>query len=367
MSLLYTIITEIILYLLLFYARQTIEDLLGREQTIIISELDKRMSYPIGSYLAQEGDRINMIIYVGFLLGIILFIVYFFLLTRRFTNYLIEISNGITEIAEGNFKVRIPVRNDDEFAVIAMKVNEMAGDIDTLVETERQIEITKQDLITSVAHDLRTPLTSIIGYLELVEQNGIEEEQNKKYIQVAYNKSKRLLEMIEDLFSYTKFSSGEVKLQRVELNFVTFIEQMVDEFYPSFQENHLECHLDMDKDPLLVSIDGNLMARAVANLLSNAIKYGKDGKQIIIKVGSIDEFATLDVINYGIVIPEKDLKNVFEKFYRVDASRSLNTGGSGLGLTITKTIISMHGGTITVESDYHGTVFHVRLPIYYES
>lgn len=307
-----------------------------------------------------------MILLIGFaiIIGIILFIIYFLLLTRKFVSYLDAIGEGIKELSLGNFKARVYIKNDDEFALIAEYLNKMADDISVLMENERKNEKAKNELITSVAHDLRTPLTSIIGYLDLASRkSNIEKETQETYISIAYEKSKRLEKLIEDLFSYTKYSSGEVSPNYQEIDMVKFMEQMVDEFYPSFQEAELEYEFNTSHSQAVVKADGDLLARAISNLISNAVKYGKDGKIIKIKLQKSEDVVALTITNYGEVIPEKDLENIFDRFFRVENSRSSETGGTGLGLAIAKKIILMHHGQISVKSDFEGTTFEVVLKL----
>lgn len=322
----------------------------------------------IGLYLLRDG-RLNLtgtgavffaVLTLG--IGVILFITYFLLLTRKFILYIKEISEGINEIARGNLAHRIRIGNEDEFALIADKLNQMADDIKKIMENERRSEYANKVLVTSVAHDLRTPLTSIIGYLDLVSSKQLEEETRKKYIEVAFGKSKRLEKLIEDLFTYTKFNFGEVKPSYSEVDLVKLINQLLDEFYPSFTDNGLEYEFRTSHSSAIISADGALLARAFANLISNAIKYGKDGGEIRLDLCRNEEGVIVAVTNYGDIIEEKDLELIFMRFYRVESSRSSETGGSGLGLAIAKSIIEMHGGTIKAESDASGTVFSVVLP-----
>lgn len=304
-----------------------------------------------------------MVTVIAIAIGIILFMGYFLLLTRKFAIYIERIAGGITEISSGNFDTRITVDNDDEFAVIADKINQMGGDIRRIIENERKSENTKNQLITSVAHDLRTPLTSIIGYLDLVQgNNNILLDVKKHYVEIAYMKSKRLEKLIEDLFAYTKFSSGEVALESSEIDMIKFMEQLAEEFYPGFQESGLQYEFTTNVPSVFVYGDGNLLARAFANLIDNAIKYGKDGKSIQIDISAEKRAVVISIINYGKLIPERDLEAIFERFYRLEESRSGETGGTGLGLAIAKNIMEMHGGSIKAGSDHNGTVFYVTLP-----
>lgn len=383
LSLFYTIVTEAIIYCLLFYIKSFINGIVGNNggslnnlwnsnlivpiqngTSFVDGNSSTGITYSLSNVLTINRDYLIITIILAFAVGTILFILYFLLLTKRFSNYLYEIKDGIQTIASGDFTTRIRVKNEDEFAVIASSINKMANDINEMMTNERKDEQVKHELITSVAHDLRTPLTSIIGYLELANRPGIDEENRKKYLGIAYSKSKRLERLIEDLFSFTKFSSGEVQVEKHKLNLVKLVEQMVEEFYPSFEDANLKHSFHTNTNEGYVNGDGNLLARAIGNLISNAVKYGKDGKLVRIKVEEQGQNMVVAIQNYGTIIPEKELPYIFDKFFRVEASRSADTGGSGLGLAICKKIILLHDGTITVKSDYNGTVFEVTLPKY---
>ncbi len=313
------------------------------------------------SFQELSGASAAIITMLTIVAGIILFITYFLLLTKKFISYIKEMIDGINQISQGNFNNRIEINNEDEFALLAVKLNQMADDIKEIMENERRSEYAKNELITSVAHDLRTPLTSIIGYLDLVSSKELTQETQRKYIDIAYNKSKRLEKLIEDLFTYTKFNFGEVKADYSEVDMVKMINQLVDEFYPSFSEYNLEYEFCSKYSSAIIKADGNLLARAFANLISNAIKYGRDGKNIIIELVKEEQGIVITVTNFGDVIPKEDLTRIFQRFYRVETSRSSETGGSGLGLAIAQSIIEMHEGKISAKSDENGTVFTVEL------
>lgn len=295
-------------------------------------------------------------------LSFVLFILLFQLFTRKTVNYLHEITGAIQKISDGDFNTRLEVVGDDEFSIIADNINRMAMDLEFLKAKENEAEETKNELITNVAHDLRTPLTSILGYLDIVNTHtGLTEEQKKNYTQIAYNKALRLQGMIEDLFSFTKLSYGKMPLKKQPLDIVKLLQQETDEFYPNFEDNRLSCEFKTDSPSCMIMADGSLIARAFENLIGNAIKYGRDGKIIKINIHHSDKYVTISIVNYGNVIPQKDLPFIFDKFYRVDQARQEQTGGTGLGLSIAKAIIENHGGTIKAESSLSGTVFEVTL------
>ena len=289
--------------------------------------------------------------------GILLFSVTFLLLQESSIRYISHISDAIQNISEGDLNTTIDVIGDDEFSSMAANLNKMAEDIRQLMEKERESERTKNELITNVAHDLRTPLTSIIGYLELLAGNTrIDPEMQHKYIEIAYGKSKRLEKLIEDLFGFTKLNYGKMSMHVAQLDLVKLLGQLLEEAYPNFAEKNLSYDLQSNVPAKMISADGNLLARLFDNLIGNAIKYGADGKRVLVQIFAGEEVVTVSVTNYGYVIPPDELPLIFNKFYRVERSRSSSTGGTGLGLAIAKEIVDMHGGTIGVTSDLNGTV-----------
>ena len=301
------------------------------------------------------------VLVLAIILGIMLFIFFFLTLTKKFTNYLNVITDGIRKISSGDFKHRIPVESKDEFGIIASNLNWMATRLEENIEENEKIEKNKNALITSMAHDLRTPLTSMIGYLDLANNPDLPTETKDHYMNVAYKKSRNIEKLIEDLFDYTRVSFREINLNLTTINMVQFVNQLVDEFYPSFREKDLDYNVKIEGAPIYVEGDGDLLARAITNLIGNAIKYGKDGKKVDINLKKETDRVVLQVINYGHLIPEEDIPHIFERFYRVEESRSSDTGGTGLGLAIAKEIIELHQGTISAKSDFYGTVFQVEL------
>lgn len=310
-------------------------------------------------------DTLMSLVYV--IIGIVIFSVAFFALQERSLKYIGKISAAIRNISEGDLNTTVEVIGDDEFSRMAVNLNKMVEDIRELMDKEREAERTKNELITNVAHDLRTPLTSIIGYLELLSgETDMTLEMQKKYIDIAYAKSKRLEKLIEDLFGFTKMNCGKIAMHVGRVDVVKLISQLLEEFYPSFAARNLSYELLSNVPAKVIAADGNLLARLFDNLINNAIKYGADGKRILVRIQAEDIFVTVSVTNYGYVIPADELPFIFNKFYRVEQSRSANTGGTGLGLAISKNIVDMHGGTIQVASDLSGTVFTVRLQVNFD-
>ena len=328
----------------------------------------------LGEYAVEQGKEgslqtvfyhpSSIIILLYVLGGIATFSVTFLLLQRKSMNYITRLSSAIQNISEGDLNTVVEVIGDDEFSAMAANLNKMVADIRQLMDKERESERTKNELITNVAHDLRTPLTSIIGYLELLSgPTNLPPEMKKKYLDITYTKAKRLEKLIEDLFGFTKLNYGKVSMRVSKVDIVKLLSQLLEEFYPNFMDKNLAYELQSNVPAKIISADGNLLARLFDNLINNAIKYGAEGKKILVKIQSGESIVTVSVTNYGYVIPKDELPLLFEKFYRVEQSRSTNTGGTGLGLAIAKNIVDMHGGTIGVTSDLNGTVFTVRLQV----
>ncbi len=331
----------------------------------------------LGEYAAESGkegsllsifyqpDTVIILLYV--LIGILVFAMAFLLLQGRSMSYIAKISAAMRNISDGDLNTTVEVVGDDEFADMAANLNRMVEEIRELMDKERESERTKNELITNIAHDLRTPLTSIIGYLELLSNGAsIDPDMQKKYIDVTYTKAKRLQKLIEDLFGFTKLNYGKISMRVSKVDIVKLLSQLLEEFYPTFMERGLAYELQSNVPSKVIKADGNLLARLFDNLINNAIKYGTEGKRILVKVHGTDTIVTVSVTNYGYVIPKEELPLLFDKFYRVEQSRSVNTGGTGLGLAIAKNIVDMHGGTIHVTSDLKGTVFTVKLKVNFD-
>jgi len=327
----------------------------------VISEFFMKNGYR-NSLIGRDGMDPGIQLLILIIAGGLVFLVSFVLMMDGVIRYVKEISDGINRIAAGDLNTEISVRGTDEFANIARNLNKMTDEVRVLIDKEHEAERSKNDLITNVAHDLRTPLTSIIGYLELLKnKNDLEPEVKEKFVDIAYSKSKRLEKLIEDLFGFTKLNHGKIAMKISTLDIVKLLEQMLDEFYPNFQEAGLEYEFVTSDPGIQIEADGNLLARLFDNLINNAIKYGADGKIVRVEIRRMDPMVIIRVINYGKVIPENDLEHIFDKFYRVDHSRSMNTGGTGLGLAIAIGVVTLHGGSIEASSTMKGTVFEVRL------
>ncbi|MBD3920403.1 HAMP domain-containing protein [Paenibacillus sp. PR3] len=283
-------------------------------------------------------------------------------LAGQLKQYSNRIAEGVNEVASGRLDYRFDSdQSYGELTRITESINRMAEQLDRSMQDERLAEKTKNDLITGVSHDLRTPLTSILGFLEVIEQDRYRDEvELRHYSNIAYVKARALKRLIDDLFEYTRIGSG-MPLAIEELDLTGLLQQLVEEFVPLLDQASMSYRLDAPDDPLLIEADGGLLVRAFENLLTNAIRYGSSGKYLDIEIEQEGEAAIVRVMNYGEPIPPSDLPFIFDRFYRGDRSRS--SGGTGLGLAIVKSIAEVHEGKVSVRSGRIRTVFEITLPI----
>lgn len=314
-------------------------------------------------------------------ISFIVFVEIFFKLIDFTIEYIRKLRRSIQQVTSGNYGVQCEVEYDDELGSLAANINVLSKTLlakekeseklkekeRAALDIERNAERQKNELITNVAHDLRTPLTTIVGYLELIKDDtALSKEDVHKYSGIAYEKSIRLQEMMDDLFEFTKLDNADIKLNKSMINLSGLIMQMTDEFYPSFKDCNITPIVDLPEENIYVQGDGQLLARVFDNLISNALKYGYHNTDLKIEVSGDEKYATVKVINHGDTIASEDIPLLFNKFYRTDSSRNSKTGGTGLGLAITKNIVDLHHGDISVTSDDQITTFIVKFNRYFD-
>ncbi|MBB6623314.1 sensor histidine kinase [Clostridium gasigenes] len=304
------------------------------------------------------GEPINIII------GVVLFLIFYLIITYRKNKSLVSIIDETEIMTNSDLDRVIHVKAKGDIKNLAENINNISKQLKEITIAEINAQKTKNDLITNVSHDLRTPLTSIIGYLELIDKDQYKDEVALRYyVNIAYEKSKGLNLLINDLFEVTKMQNSTINLDKTDINLVELLGQVVVCFEYQFKSANMQSRIRFSKDKLIVNADAGKLVRAFENLISNAIKYGKDGYYVDVTTKIEENMAVVQVINYGQSISIIDLPYIFDRLYRVEKSRNSNIGGSGLGLAITKNIIELHQGTIAVYSDEKRTIFEVRLPV----
>ena len=303
-------------------------------------------------------------LFISFMLVGDVIVVYWRLIRRYRQMQLRHVIEELHYIADGHFDHRIPFVVKTDLQKVIDSINALVDSTVASMEEERQIEQSKDDLITNVSHDIRTPLTSIIGYLGLLKSSELNEDQTK-YIQIAYDKALQMKALAEDLFEYTTLrSSTNNKLVLAPLHVNSMLEQVAAGFELEAEKKNIAFNVVTRPRDLVIDADAKMIVRMLNNLISNALKYGRGATEINLIANKVNnEFVELRVENNGEQIPKKSLQKIFDRFYRVESSRNLKTGGTGLGLAITKSIVDLHSGNIKCKSTSELTSFIIQLPL----
>ncbi|MBY4581795.1 HAMP domain-containing histidine kinase [Pediococcus pentosaceus] len=268
-------------------------------------------------------------------------------------------------IANGHFDHRIPFELSGDHQRVVDSVNSLVDSVISSMEEERALKQSKDDLITNVSHDLRTPLTSIIGYLRLIEDRQFKNEDDiLKYTHTAYLKSIQMKSLVEDLFEYTKVSQSNPHLTINTINMDSMLQQLAASFELEAKQKHFVITSQCTPKDLEITGDAEKIGRVFNNLITNALKYGNGGKNIFLSAKQINDTVIFEVANDGEKVPAEALGKLFDRFYRVEGSRSKATGGTGLGLAIAQSIVEMHNGTIEAHSNDKRTSFVIQLPLH---
>ncbi|OTP10738.1 histidine kinase [Enterococcus sp. 10A9_DIV0425] len=304
----------------------------------------------------------NFIIPIFFLLDI--GILYWRLIRRYRQMQLRHIISELHYIASGNYDHRIPFELSGDLSRVVSSINGLVDSTVAAIEDERKIEKSKDELITNVSHDIRTPLTSIIGYLGLIEDGQYQTQEDLlKYTHTAYVKAKQMKSLVEDLFEYTKVRQPAVPVNFSAFDLIQLIEQLAADFELEATKKQMQIIVETKLEALVMDGDTEKLVRVFNNLLTNALKYGKGATKIVIEIEQLGSEVIVVVKNNGAMIPQQALDNLFDRFYRVEESRSQETGGTGLGLAIAQSIVALHGGYIYAKSDPQWTSFIMHFPI----
>lgn len=281
-------------------------------------------------------------------------------LLKKVFGYIDEVGKATEDLVNKDVEyIELP----DELEEIQKRMNHLKRESEKNEKLAKENEEKKDELIVYLAHDIKTPLTSMIGYLSILDEiDDMPKKKQKNYISIALDKSYRLEDLINELFDVARFNSEKIVLEKEELNLNLMLEQIIDDFYPTLREVNKSIKLNYD-EPISINSDSDKLSRVFNNLIKNAISYSKEESEIVINLKKDNNNAIVEVINKGRQISKEKLSKIFEKFYRLDSARTSRTGGSGLGLAIAKDIIELHNGTIIAESNEEETTFRVTLPL----
>ncbi len=281
-------------------------------------------------------------------------------LLKKVFGYIDEVGKATEDLVNKDVEyIELP----DELEEIKNRMNHLKRESEKNEKLAKENEEKKDELIVYLAHDIKTPLTSMIGYLSILDEiDDMPKNKQKNYISVALDKSYKLEDLINELFDVARFNSEKIVLEKEELNLNLMLEQIIDDFYPTLREVNKSIKLNYDEQ-ITMDADPDKLSRVFNNLIKNAISYSKEESEIVINLKNDNNNAIIEVINKGKQISKEKLSKIFEKFYRLDSARTSRTGGSGLGLAIAKDIVELHNGTIIAESNEEETTFRVTLPL----
>ncbi len=294
---------------------------------------------------------------------LLLLLISLYVLFGRIARWMEQLRRSIRQVASHPER---PLDLPKELLPLRDDLDALRRQVEGQAEAVKENEQRRQDLIAFLAHDLKTPLTSVVGYLTLLKDDpGLTHEQRAKFTGIALDKARRLEELLGEFFDISRMDldSGPEEHSPIQLSML--LEQLADEFYPLFAEKELQCAVEIEHH-LMVLGDPDKLARVFDNVLRNAVSYSIPGGQVYIQAQKADGQAQVTIRNEGLEIPEGELANIFRKFYRLDTARSSRTGGAGLGLAIAKEIVERHGGGIRAESNGRLTSFTITLPLYEE-
>lgn len=314
---------------------------------------------PLYDFLKWIEMRIELFFILCMMVGYLLMVLWYL---RKPFQYLIDVLTGVESIykEQGEMIELSPDLRDAE-----MHLNKVKSAVEQNARAAKEAEQRKNDLIVYLAHDLKTPLTSVIGYLTLLrDEQQISEELREKYLAITLEKAERLEDLINEFFEITRFNLSNLTLEKSRVNLTRMLEQLTFEFQPMLDEKHLTCRLDAPRDVMLVCDAGKLQ-RVFDNLLRNAVNYSYEDEEIVFSLNDAKDqkgMLCITCTNRGVTIPPEKLSRIFEQFYRLDTARTTKSGGAGLGLAIAKEIVELHGGTITAYSAEEVIRFEVQLP-----
>lgn len=349
------VVSVIILYLLYEYV------IFGHFAEFVVGFIQKKFSLDFLNALSiyQQTFRENwgLLIFLG--MFFLFLLICWFVLMRLVIGYFKRIEKGMDVMLSGD---KTEVELPQELRSLEKKMNAAKRTMERRKMEAEMENVRKNDLITYLAHDLKTPLSSVIGYLSLLEEApDMPVKQKAKYVGIALEKAQRLEQLIDEFFEITRFNLQTIILNKRKINLSYMLEQMTDEFYPILEEQGKKAVVEAEEN-VFIYADADKMARVFNNILKNAIAYSDRNSTIKVCVVNSEEKTWIQFINHGDPIPEHKLNTIFEKFYRLDASRSSATGGAGLGLAIAKEIVTAHDGELLVTSSAEQTVFTVILP-----
>lgn len=309
----------------------------------------------------------RLMLYSG-AIGVLVAAIFAFSLSKKLTSPLQKINQAALRMASGDFKCKIDEESDDEIGSLIRTFNYSVDQVEKNIEEQKRLEEFRRNLVANVSHELKAPLASIRGYSELILDGLIDDHQQAKYQRVILDNSIHLGKMVDDLMTLAHLESGKLKLDLEEVTLDGIIQQSVDSVLPKSKEKGIEISASIEPALPAVKADRHRLHEILVNLLDNAVKFSNKGGKICLKVYKEAPGVIVEVMDNGPGIAREELPHIFERFYKADKSRKRTNKGSGLGLSIARQLVELHGGSINVESSPgQGSTFRVILPVWNES
>lgn len=294
--------------------------------------------------------------------ALILFIILIYLGIRKKVKYIEYISSAINEISKGNLNYDLKIESEDELGYVANAINLMEKNLLEMIEKERQNDNMQRELITNISHDLKTPLTIILGYLDIIRTRSYKtKDEEDKYIETTYEKALVLQKMILKLFELVKLSDKDTALSKSDVNINKLLKQVIIEYSPIADTKNIKIEYRDSQDIIVLNVDLDKMCRVFDNLINNAIKYSNENEKITVTLEEDLSGALISFRNKCENLKEEDLDKFFNRFYRSDKARNSSIEGSGIGLSIVKKIIELHNSHIWAELHDSEIWFVIRL------
>ena len=352
LGLLLLAVVIIVLFYLLFWRNRAGDFIVSILQNVFFLDYYRALDF------YQVVFRNNIAIIWPLAIGVVFLLLFYFFL-KRFTRYFNEINRGIDALVRQDEKeIVLP----PEMAATEKQLNTVRRTLEKRTADAKLAEQKKNELVMYLAHDIKTPLTSVIGYLSLLDEApDMPPAQRAKYVHITLEKAGRLEKLINEFFEITRFNFQQIRLEKEKVDLYYMLMQMIEEFYPLLTARGNRVVLKADEN-LTVHGDPQQLARVFNNILKNAVSYSEAETEIIIRAEEREKAVTVCFENFGKTIPPEKLDALFERFFRLDDARVSNTGGAGLGLAIAREIVTLHGGTIVAGSENRKTTFTVTLP-----
>lgn len=272
------------------------------------------------------------------------------------------VNERLKEINRGNLDDEFVERGSIEIVELIQNITKIKDGYKIAVEETLKNEKMKTELISNVSHDLRTPLTSIINYVNILSENDLSEDERSEYLLILEQKSKRLKVLIDDLFEMSKINSGKMKINKERIEIISLIHQSIGEYSCLYEDKNIEFNVDCNVDEIYMNSDGKLMSRVFENLVINALKYSLEGTRIYIDIKELKNNVEISIKNIANYKMEFNNNDVLERFVRGDRSRNSKVEGSGLGLAITKSIVDLHNGKVNIIREGDMFKIYIILP-----